>query len=210
MFRKSLSTARFLIDRYRHGFDVPDQPQFDADGRAYFLDRLTKASFYLEYGSGGSTVVAASLKKPFVSVDSDRVYLESVRKKTAQYDLSNGHLLHANIGITTAWGFPLLKTETPGRLVRWKNYAELPWTYNIRPDLILIDGRFRVHCALYSISRLDDFEIMFDDYAGRPHYREVEKFAELEMRGRLAILKPKPIDRNDLLSSIRRFSRDYR
>ena len=210
MFRISLLTARFLIDRHRHGFDVPDQPQLDADGLAYFLDRLTKASFYLEYGSGGSTVVAASLKKPFVTLDSDRLYLESVRKKIAQYDLSNGRLLHANIGITTAWGFPLLKTETHGRLVRWRNYAELPWTYNIRPDLILIDGRFRVHCALYSISRLDDFEILFDDYAGRPHYREVEQFAELDMRGRLAVLKPKPFDRNDLLSSIRRFSRDYR
>jgi hypothetical protein len=198
MFRKSLSTARFLVDRYRHGFDVPDQPQFDDDGRAYFLDRLTKASFYLEYGSGGSTVAAASLRKPFITVDSDRVYLESVRRKIA------------HIGITTAWGYPLLKTETPGRLVRWRNYAELPWTYNIRPDLILIDGRFRVHCALYSISRLDDFEILFDDYASRPHYREVEKFAELEMRGRLAVLKPKHFDRTELLSSIKRFSRDYR
>jgi hypothetical protein len=196
---------------------VPDTPHFDTPGSTYFLERISQSNFFLEYGCGGSTIAAARLRKRFISVESDRLFFNATRSKlTSEFGSISGRLIHANIGMTGGWGYPLFKHQTPRRLKRWANYATIPWAYiepGRAPDLILIDGRFRVHCALYSIKQMQNrtFEILIDDYADRPYYHEVEKFARLEaMRGRMAVFKPTEIDANALAASIEIFSRDFR
>jgi hypothetical protein len=47
------------------------------------------------------------------------------------------------------------------------------------PDLILIDGRMRVSCALESLLNLpegSDCVLYLDDYESRPHYKAIEPF----------------------------------
>jgi hypothetical protein len=211
-----LDYARFAFNQRIKGFSVPDAPHFDEASTEYFLTRLKQASYYLEYGCGGSTVEAARLQKTFVSVEGDPYYLNAVSKKIRHKfrgDIS-GQIIYANIGITGEWGYPIFKKPTPARLKKWRHYAEAPWSlFDRQPDLILVDGRFRVHCALYSLSQLRDqeFEILFDDYAGRDHYREVERFAHLEkMCGRMAVFKKKSYDQTDLQKSINAYASDYR
>jgi hypothetical protein len=58
-------------------------------------------------------------------------------------------------------------------------YYAAPWTsfqsQGIDPDLILIDGRFRVSCFLYSVLHCKPgVRILWDDYLNRPEYHFVE------------------------------------
>ncbi|NQW69737.1 MAG: hypothetical protein HQ457_05090 [Betaproteobacteria bacterium] len=83
------------------------------------------------------------------------------------------------------------------------------------PDLILIDGRFRVACALKVVKYMHNqanFSLLVDDYVDRSHYVEIERFAKLEkLVGRMAIFTQ--IDKIDLLeleNSIISYSLDYR
>jgi len=83
------------------------------------------------------------------------------------------------------------------------------------PDLILVDGRFRVACALTTILNLaqdDRWELLVDDYRGRSHYTAIEKFANLErMVGRMAVFKPKAnIDLDALSTSLAAHAGDWR
>lgn len=211
-----LNHLKFIYNQRVGGFSVSEMPHFDQDGLTHFMGRLSESISYLEYGCGGSTFQAARLRKEFVSIEGDPFFLRAVRKKILDdFGQISGNLIYADIGLTGKWGYPLLKKPTIARLRRWRDYAEKPWRLiKSIPDLILIDGRFRVHCALYSISktRNHEVEILFDDYERRDHYREIEKFAQLtQMQGRMAVFRPKvSIDIADLHSSIEKYSRDYR
>jgi hypothetical protein len=215
IFRRGWEYAKFRWWQRLEGAPIPDRPHFDPGSMEYFLESLSRAKLYLEYGCGGSTVEAARQHKKFISVESDSFYLKSVVKKIEnEFGKVDGRFIHANIGLTEEWGWPLIKYPTWRRLQRWSNYAEAPWAFisaSSTPDLILIDGRFRVHCALYSIYKMQghDFEILIDDYADRNYYRDVEKFARLEkMLGRMAVFKPKVFDNEDIKRSIKQFARD--
>lgn len=189
---------------------VPDHPHFDAESIPYFLDRLAASTEYLEYGCGGSTVEAARFNKRFTSVESDRKFLDAVEKKIGR---SNGRLIHVNIGETKEWGIPKHQRRWPWRKWRWKKYASTPWQNGFKPDLILIDGRFRVLCALYTIRQLagHDFEILFDDYTNREFYSDVEDFATLKyFKGRMACFGPKHFDQQRLERAVSHYSGDWR
>ena len=64
------------------------------------------------------------------------------------------------------------------------------------PDLVLIDGRFRVACALYTWFAVDGAAIvLFDDFFDRPFYHVVlEYYNVLEKAGRLAVLQKKLVE----------------
>lgn len=204
----------FIIQRFK-GLTVPDEPHLDAID--LFMSLIRDCQFYLEYGSGGSTVVAARLGKPFISVDSDRFFFKAVSKKIGT--LSPDQLLvHADIGLTGIWGIPLLrKNPTSQKLQKWKAYAGTPWRFikNDRlPDLVLIDGRFRVASALTCFARLaafPDARILVDDYAPRPHYHVMEKYANLRrIVDGMAIFQPSPQDVQKLSQTVDRYSADWR
>jgi len=192
------------------GIEVPDYPYFEEESTPYFQECLARASEYLEYGAGGSTVEAARQNKKFTTVESDKSFLEAVRSKIGA---EKGSLIHVNIGKTEQWGAPAFKRWTPLRRLRWGRYASAPWKNNIQPDLILIDGRFRVHSTLYCLSQLKGrgFKLLFDDYAGRPFYREVEQFAELQLlKGRMAVFGPKEFEQRAINRAISSYVSDWR
>ena len=79
-----------------------------------------------------------------------------------------------------SYGIPIFKSPTSKNINKWKSYVQAPWKviYNQTPDLIFIDGRFRVACALYSIIMMRDYpktKILIDDYLNRPEYKIIEK-----------------------------------
>ena len=62
------------------------------------------------------------------------------------------------------------------------------------PDLILIDGRYRVLCALqiYKFiekNKLFNTKIIFDDYKNRKQYHIVSKFFKVKIYEDMALLK---------------------
>jgi hypothetical protein len=218
-FVEAYRTAKIVIgNRVRH-FDVATEPHFDPESTAYFREQLAKARNYLEYGSGGSTVLANQVVTNLVSVDSDANFLGEVRRKLGQCDRrAMAKLIHVNIGFTEHWGMPVFTKPTRRRLRRWEEYARAPWRYfrtiGQQPDLVLVDGRFRVACvleSLLSLSPLSETQILLDDYAGRPYYEIVEQFADIELAGRMAILRPRRLlDRIHVRRLVKQYCGDPR
>jgi hypothetical protein len=188
---------KLAIRKRTIGFRIPDAPHMDPEGGAEFERSLKAASFYLEFGAGGSTVMAARLGKPGVSVEGDPHYLRDVRRKlrTIPNDIQ---LIHVDIGRTEQWGFPQDRRPTEENLAKWSEYVAAPFRKleNRFFDLVLIDGRFRAACALRTISearkRNAKVRILIDDYRDaedpRPHYQVIEQYAQLaRMSGRMAV-----------------------
>ena len=158
---------------------IPDSPFMPPAATARFIELVREARCYLEYGTGGTTISArrAGLKT-LVAVESDPQWLEAVRRKLDEGGGTEGcHLMHVDIGPTGDWGYPTTDAY-------WKRYANYPldvWNYckesGLAPDVILIDGRFRVACFLATLLFAPPgSSVLFDDYLDRPHYHIVEKF----------------------------------
>ena len=203
--------------RYAKGrVTVGDIPALDADGLGAFEAALAGCASYLEFGSGGSSIVAARSGKPFVSVEGDREFLQLVqRRAVAAAPGHKGTFLHADVGMVAGWGYPAFTRPTSSRLARWRGYSARPWSTlgGHPPDLILIDGRFRVACALAVVQHLEGttWTMLVDDYAERPHYRSIEAFTSLvAMHGRMAEFAPRPFDRESLLKARKSFDGDFR
>jgi hypothetical protein len=219
--RSVLDKGHLIAFLYRQRFSkprIPDAPAFDVEGDRYFATRMPKARIYLEYGSGGSTIVAAKSRVRFKTVDSDPFFLRAVENKIkTEFGSPTGEFIYCNIGMTELWGVPIFKRLSAGRRNRWKGYALAPWLSHdasFLPDLVLIDGRFRVACALTTIKYLSNkvsFEILVDDYGDRAEYREIEKYAELSsMQGRMAVFKPKSaVNLDNIDRAIETYSFDY-
>lgn len=168
----------------------PDMPPAESE---FFERMLRRSSVYLEYGAGGSTVLASQLVDKVISVDSDRRFLEALEPLVSKSP-ADFIPMHVDIGITEEYGAPLFRSPTPRRMSRWRRYPEAPWMYfdkaGAPPDLILVDGRFRVACVLESLIRLpteSPTTILLDDFLGREHYRPITPFIrDFQLAGRLA------------------------
>lgn len=210
----------FFYVKHIGGYSISEMPWFDAEGTAYFIERIQQSSCYLEYGSGGSTVYASQFCDKVIAVDSDEYFLKAVRRKLQTMGRSaNCELIYSDIGRTGPWGVPVKKYSPGNEPKIWRKYSEAPWSTILLsakfPDTILIDGRFRVVSALQSLRNLPQesvAEILFDDYADRPQYRIVEDYCHLkEMRGRMAILtKNASISKESIDSAIESYWRDWR
>jgi hypothetical protein len=160
----------------------------DTDGLAAFKAAVKGASSYLEYGCGGSTILAAnSGVKNIIAVDTSSEWAGAVRDAVAQVDGVRATIAHCDVGEVGDWGVPL----SNARINDYHKYAVMPWyaakKMGVVPGLVLVDGRFRVACFLYTlISARVGTAILFDDYGDRPGYHVVEQFCDLEeMHGRM-------------------------
>ncbi len=179
----SLVFLKFLYKQRITGFKPGPEPYLDPEALLEFRQLLNQCNFYLEFGSGGSTALAALLGKPTFSVECDRFFAASVR--TVIGAMAPVEIIDVSIGITRDWGFPVFTRATPDRLLRWKRYSEAPFQKiedrGVFPDFVLVDGRFRRACALQTARHAAAMNapviIMIDDYLdGRDHYHSVEKF----------------------------------
>ena len=167
------------------------------DEAAELAAQYKKARVILEYGSGGSTVLGAELPdKTLFSVESDAKWLEMMRDWFAAHPPQAKVVLHhGRIGPTKAWGQP----KDNAHFRDWPGYPLAIWDLPdfVHPDLVLIDGRFRVACFLTTLFRIrQPVTLLWDDYIDRPNYHHVEKLVKPEaMIGRMArfTLKPTPI-----------------
>lgn len=213
----AVNRKRFYFAQRVTGFTVGDEPHFHPDSKPFFESLLRGSRSYLEYGVGGSTILAARLGKPFVSVDTDGHYLRAVAKRVGSLR-SDQRLIHAYIGLTREWGFPVFAgCPTAREVANWRVYPEIPWKQvrpDNRPDLVLVDGRFRVAAALTSIKYMcadPDARILVDDYTYRPEYEVIERFAVLcETVGHMAVFKPSGEPHEGLGRTIEQYSTDCR
>lgn len=190
--------------------DIPGVPFMEEKGIAVLKGELTKAKVFLEYGSGGSTVMASGYPGLKIhSIDSDAIFLDAVQECCFQKNPEcNLITYHVETGPSSEWGVP----SDPSQAKLWPSYCIKPWLEfrNIaaKPDLILVDGRFRVSCFMVSLALAPlDTIILFDDYTDREQYHAVERHAEPEsMHGRMARFRKKAEPNlSDLLPDILTF-----
>lgn len=152
------------------------------------------AQVILEYGSGGSTLLAARLPgKHVLAVESDAVFL--CRLNTELMQLRTGTRVatrYSDIGPVKDWGKP----ENDSGWYGYPDYALGIWReeWFVQPDTVLIDGRFRVACFLVcAVLTRKPLTILFDDYRPRPNYHVVERIARPKKRvGRMAVFELAP------------------
>lgn len=155
------------------------------------------AATILEYGAGGSTVMAAEMAgKTVFAVESDLAWIARLESWLAAHPpRAQVHLHRAEIGPTGDWGHP----RHEGSFRRWPAYPLAVWDRPdfAHPDVVLIDGRFRVACLLSVLFRITrPVTVWFDDYRDRRPYHRVEDLLRpAAMVGRMARfdLRPTPV-----------------
>ncbi|MGB3712004.1 MAG: hypothetical protein WA985_09970 [Erythrobacter sp.] len=186
MLRRAALDTRFVVRRRVLGLEPPgDAPWMDDDGTARFNTELKRASRYLEYGSGGTTVMADRIGIPTRSVESDPVYARAVKSRLQN---ENVRQIVVDFGMTRSQGYPLRPSPAKGRA-----YASAPFArHEPFPDLVLVDGRYRaacaLECALRAFERDAKATMLLDDFVGRSEYGVVaEQLGAPEIAGRLAV-----------------------
>lgn len=163
---------------------VLTMPEVEAKALTRALD---KAEVFLEYGAGGSTLLAADMGKTVISVESDADWLADMQDWFRHHPPKADVVLHhADIGPTGKWGMP----TGPKAFRKFPAYALEIWDHPRfrHPDLVLIDGRFRPACLLATAFRITrPVTVLFDDYAGREAYHAIEAmFRPVAHHGRMA------------------------
>ena len=155
-----------------------------SDAEVLLLEKYTPSGQVLEFGAGGSTVFFANRGvQNIVTVESDAEWIKKLllgsallRQRTKS---GRWQALHAHIGVTGEWGIPLDKRPS----VAWLNYHQAVWSA-VDPsllDFVLIDGRFRVACALQVLMRTAErkLPVMIHDFSGRAHYHVLLNFFDI-------------------------------
>jgi hypothetical protein len=158
-------------------------------------------SHYMEFGLGGSTLAAVRAgAQSVIAVDSDANWVAAVSghpEIAPLIDRGAAVILHADIGPIVEWGHP----KDRSHLARWHAYIAAPWAACDRrgtiPDLIYVDGRFRVGCcfsiavAFAGRSELQQPRVLLHDVdEGRPGYRDVFTYLDLiEQIGGLCLMQ---------------------
>ena len=141
------------------------------DGDDFLFKRYLKnCNIYFEYGVGDSTTwVLENTSSRIVSVDTDKKWIKKVNISKYKERIKINWI---NLGDLGNWGRP--KTYKYRKF--FFDYISNVWKFNIKADVVLIDGRFRVACFLFSLlNAKKDSIIIFDDYVNRPEYHVVEE-----------------------------------
>ena len=180
------------------GTEVWPELSFPSD-EGHLLRRVYDvAHIILEYGSGGSTVLASEQPGKLVfSVESDQAGAIRLQHEIDLRNLPSPALVyHVDIGPTGDWGRPLGSEA-------WTRFYQYPlaiWDepFFRQPDVVLVDGRFRAACLMAVLLRTQKpVTVLFDDYAERPAYHSVGAFVKpTKIVGRMAVfdVQPRPFD----------------
>jgi hypothetical protein len=176
---------------------------FNGDGEL-FKKYVAKAKLYGEYGVGESTqYVFQNTTAVIRGVDTSQRWIQHVMQDklgSARIDLQ-----WVDVGPLDDWGRP----SDYSKRANFSHYVESLWKGAEKPDVVLVDGRFRVSCFLYSLAQAaPETVIIFDDYTERPFYHVVEEFlSPTSVCGRQAIFcVPEGLDREKLLAESMRFN----
>ena len=174
-FQRVCDFLRFFHTQRVKGFDPPGRLYLDPEASHWFEQQLRSTEIFLEFGSGGSTVLANELAVPSISVQRDRFYAAAVRAALRRADLAQ--IVVPKMGITSEWGMPVFGKRRKGR-----RYVDAPFRHfgDRFPDFVLVDGRYRVACSLETARQANlaraAAQLMVDDYGGRPFYHFLEDY----------------------------------
>jgi hypothetical protein len=201
------------------GADEPLVPHMTDAELALLRAVGARRRFVVEFGAGGST--ADWLMGPVdrvVSVESDAAWVAGLREHPDLVDaVASGRLalLHADVGPTGAWGTP----EGRDHMEHWPGYWSRVWESPevvdaVAPvDLVFVDGRFRVACALNAALHIGrGAVVVVHDFWKRPFYHAVlEHLDVVATAEELVVLQHRPgFDPAGVVDDLARYALDVR
>jgi len=170
-----------------------------------FRRYLSNCTNYFEFGSGGSTYRASITEniKTITSVESDQVFSEKIKKLSPKIDM-----MYVDIGPTREFGNP----SNRSKIHLWKNYPNAVKNCKENTDLVLIDGRFRVACALMVCLELPTSTVIVHDFNNRLQYHCILPYFDvIESVETLVVLKPKAnFNRHECTILLNKHYNDFR
>lgn len=168
------------------------QPRMSSSELDLFLSFVKRSERYLEFGTGGSTVVASTHVKSWViSIDSSKDWLEKVGSACSD-NITKPELKFVDVGPTGDWGVPI----DPSTKSRWPAYHTDVWSIpkSMNADLYFVDGRFRVACFAQIVIHCSfDAIIGFHDFSSRSQYHHIRKIArEIAVAADISFFQPLP------------------
>ena len=160
-------------DHYEQNFDLKKiSNSLFNNHQDFFIQLINQSNVYGEYGSGYSTLYAVDIaKKKTFSSETSKNWSETIKDNIETKNLLN--LLHVDVGDVSNWGWPINYSKSEN----FKAYFNHIWDHEIKPDFVLIDGRFRVATFLTTLKYAEKNTIvLFDDYIKRKQYEVVEIF----------------------------------
>ena len=164
-----------------------------SEAEAALMDKYTPDGCVLEFGAGGSSAFFAKKSvRHLISVESDREWINRMLlgNSTLRQWAKAGRWrpFHVQIGATGEWGFPL--SQEPA--VAWLNYHQAIWDAvdAAALDFVLVDGRFRVACALQLLLRAREKtpRILVHDFAQREYYAVLLEFFDVVEQAETAVI----------------------
>lgn len=195
--------------------DMMARPEltFPPEVAEWVREEYSAASVILEYGSGGSTVMASEMPdKTIYTVESDKRWSKNLQTYLDQAGGPSPVQMHyVRIGKTGKWGRPV----DASHYRRYHRYALSIWDQPEfqAPNVVLIDGRFREACFYATMLRCTKkTTVLFDDYTDRRNYQAVEELIKpVEVRGRMAkfVLQKKALPREHLTRIVGAFNNPF-
>ncbi|KAI8462213.1 MAG: hypothetical protein J3K34DRAFT_448950 [Monoraphidium minutum] len=147
------------------------------------------SNVYLEYGCGGSTLLACEVGIPVInSIDTHPDWVAKMRQKTASCT-SNISIHLVDVGPVRAWGYPISLNTALAH-----GYASAVSKMPQVPDLVLIDGRWRISAFFFTyIAASSDTLIAVHDFKPRPLYHLILPYVTIVKQvDALVVVKKKP------------------
>ena len=192
---EEISSAIGVLKRHGLNINLPENLKkqiqaytlFDGDD-ALFKELINNTEIYFEYGCGKSTEYVFKNSTAIIhAVDTSYDWVKKLKSLNAGDNTKRLNLNWIDVGNVADWGYP----TSFERRDNFRSYAEILWLQKIAPDLVLIDGRFRVFCFLTSVKLAPiGTKLLFDDYNNRPFYHVVEEYCEkVDTCGRQALFE---------------------
>jgi hypothetical protein len=178
LFLRKAITSILYYRGYKWIF--PNRPYY-APGAIRFLKKIINSeSRVFEYGCGKSSLWYSKRVKEYIAVEHDVIWFERIKDGLARSNTENSQLLFVPLnrqGDAFDWQKEWSPYSQIKRPPQNRHYIDYIRSISQFPDkffdLIIIDGRERLHCLLEALPKLSDTgTILFDD-SHRPRYKEL-------------------------------------
>lgn len=170
-----------------------------------FKNTIKHSDIYGEYGCGQSTVwVSKNFDINIYSVETDPFWKKKI---TNEIKNKKCEIFHVDLGNVGPWGMP----KNYDKSQNFHLYTDWIWRQTYKPNVILIDGRFRVCSFLTSLIYANaGSKIIFDDYNNRQQYHYVEKYIKPVKKNKRQSLFIVPEKKNLPIEKIKKSIESFR
>lgn len=164
---------------------------------------LGKDKIFFEWGAGGSTVEFSDYVKEYYSVEHDFGWYNIVFKNARE----NVHLFYVPPNTSNLEWFPVFEEGKASDFKSYIKFVNNIASFGKKFDLVLVDGRARVDCAIEILPHLGKDAIVFIHDFDREYYWKILKYYKIvSVADKMAALKIKKESlNNDRIFLMKRF-----